>query len=84
MKVSCVIQRNGFKEDHNTAILMREPDAFTQHSGRVGGVGRTCDNDTGNIGKDSDAVIIVEMPSKALLIGQASDAHDHRVAILTV
>ena len=83
-KIGGVVKRNRFNKNDNPAIFMRQLHTFAQHRRCVGRTTGNRDNDTRNIGQHGKAVVVVEMPAKAFLIGQAGNAHDHRVAILLV
>ena len=82
MQIAHGIERDRLKEGNHALFFARQSHAFAQHPGRVSTIGRDRQNNAGNVAQDGNRVVIVEMPTKALLIAKPCDAQHHWVGEL--
>ena len=77
-----MVERDRLEEDHDPPVLERHPDATAEHAGRVLRTGRNGQDHAGDVAQSTDRVVVVEVAAEALLVGEARDADDHRIAEL--
>ena len=71
----------------NTATVPSIAAAATQVRSmrrRVVAAGRAGDDQTGDVAQHPDRVVVVEVPAESLLVREAGDPDDHRVAVRAV
>ena len=77
-----MVQGDRLEEDDHPTVLGRHRQRSAQHARRIVATGRDGQQQAGNIPQRPDAVVVVEVTAEALLVGQARDAHQQRVAEL--
>ena len=82
VQVAGVVQRDRLEEHRHRAVGVGSGDARAQHRRRhrLGWPGQAITR-PGDVAQHGDRVVVVEVAAEALLVGEAGDAHDHRVGV---
>ena len=81
VEITGVVQRDRLEVHAHRAVDLRRRDAGAQHRGGVVGARRAGHDETGNVTKNGDTVVVVKVPAEAALVAKPLNSHDHAVAI---
>ena len=82
MKIFGVVERDGLEEHTNPSKLLGSRSHGAEHTGRVIAAARAANQEARDLTQRSDAIVIVEVTTESFLVGEARNAHDHRIGIL--
>ena len=83
MEIFYHIEGDGFHKYNHTAIHMGFTHRRSQHLCSISTVRRYRKNHPGQIPKDRQRIVIMEMPTETLLIAQSGNTQNHGVGKLT-